>query len=101
MVEPLHPELREELKAAHEGLRDSDIDRLEELIAVRFTLDPERDAEQLRAVDRERILLLQEKMPRFEDVYQRFRARKLQQQEPPRGVEFSIEARDPRERQQE
>ena len=97
MVEPLKPELRDELKASHEGLQDAEIDRLEELIAQRFTLDPERDAEQLRAVDRERELLLRERMPRFNEIYQRFRAREVRARPVPGRTEVQIETRRPRE----
>jgi hypothetical protein len=94
MVEPLRPELREELKDAHDGLQDADIDRLEELIALRFTLDPQREAEELRAVDREREVLLRERMPRFEEIYQRFRARQVNEADrAKRGPEVQIETR--------
>lgn len=93
MVEPLRPELREELKDAHEGLQDADIDRLEELIALRFTLDPQREAGELRAVDREREVLLRERMPQFEEIYQRFRARQIQDDQTKRGPDVQIESR--------
>lgn len=101
MVEPLKPDLRDELKAEHEGLQDADIDRMEELISRRFTLDPERDAAELRAVDSERARLIRERMPRFDEVYQRVRAREIQGRRPePGGPEFRIERRGP-ERQSE
>lgn len=93
MVEPLRPELREELKDAHDGLEDADIDRLEELIALRFTLDPQREAAELRAVDAERERLVKERMPRFDEVYQRFRARQLRDQPDMRGPDVQIDAR--------
>lgn len=95
MVEPLRPELREELKEAHDGLQDADIDRLEELIALRFTLDPQREAGELRALDQEREALVRERMPRFDEIYQRFRARQLQGEQPPRGPEVHIQTRRP------
>lgn len=95
MVEPLRPELREELKEAHEGLEDADIDRLEELIALRFTLDPQREAGELRAVDEERDRLVRERLPRFEEVYQRFRARQLSDQPFELGPDVRIETRRP------
>ena len=93
MVEPLRPELRRELKEVHEGLEDAEIDRLEELIALRFTLDPERDAPRLRAVDIERERLVKERRPRFDEVYQQFRARQLRERPSDRGPDVQIEAR--------
>lgn len=93
MVEPLRPELRRDLKEVHEGLEDADIDRLEELIALRFTLDPERDAARLRAVDDERERLVRERMPHFDEVNQQFRARQLRDQPSERGPDVQVETR--------
>jgi hypothetical protein len=92
-MEPLRPELREELKDAHEGLQDADIDRLEELIALRFMLDPQREASELRAVDQEREQLLRERMPHFQEIYGRFRARQVEREQPSRGPDVHIETR--------
>jgi hypothetical protein len=100
MVEPLRPELRDELKEAHDGLNDADIDRLEELTALRFTLDPQREASELRAVDQERDQLLRERMPRFKEIYGRFRARQVQREPPPRGPDVHIETRRPEQTQE-
>lgn len=99
MVEPLRPELREELKRAHEGLGDDEIDRLEELIALRFTLDPRVDQEQLRAIDEERRQLVRERMPRFDEIYQRFRASEPETRPDQRRIEIEIQERRPDEQQ--
>jgi hypothetical protein len=93
-LEPLHPTLRRELKRAHPGLADRDIDRLEELVATRFTLDPERDAEAIRRLDVEKAELIAQAMPRFDEVYQRFRAARREKNAPRRGARFRVERRD-------
>ena len=82
MTEPLHPDLRQELKRAHRGLQDSEIDALEELIAKRFTLDPARDVEALEAIEQEKEALLNRAMPHYHEVVQRFRAER--EERPPR-----------------
>jgi len=74
-VEPLHPQFREALKEAHPGLDDADLDRYEELLAARFRIDPDREPERLRELDRERELLLNRAMPRYREVAQRFQKR--------------------------
>jgi len=74
-MEPLHPQLRAALKEAHPGLADSDLDRYEELLAARFQIDPDREAERLRGLDREREELLRQAMPRYKEVAQRFQQR--------------------------
>jgi hypothetical protein len=79
MVEPLHPQLMEALKRSMPGVDDADIDRFEELVALRFSLDPERDAGQIRTLDLERQQLLSERLHRFQEVYQAFRARRATQ----------------------
>jgi len=75
-VEPLHPQLREALKQAHPRLADQDIDRFEELLARRMTCDPERDADQIAELDRERLAMLRDLMPRYAEVARAFAARK-------------------------
>jgi hypothetical protein len=74
-MEPVHPMLREELKRAHPGLADDDIDRYQELTARRFAFDPDRDREEIRRIDVQREALIRERMPRFADVEQAFVAR--------------------------
>ena len=74
-MEPLHPELRAALKQAHPGLTDKDIDRAEELLAQRMLYDPEKEALQIAQLDRERMELIERKMPRYAEVAQAFRAR--------------------------
>ena len=74
-MEPIHPMLREELKRAHPGLADDDIDRYEELTARRFAFDPDRNREEIRRIDIEREALMRERMPRFADVERAFVAR--------------------------
>lgn len=75
-MEPLHPQLREALKQAHPGLTDQDIDRFEELLARRMTCDPEREADQIEQLDRERIEMIRDLMPRYAEVARAFAARK-------------------------
>jgi hypothetical protein len=95
MVEPLHPQLRRELLRANAGLADEDLDRLEELTALRFTLDPERDAARLREVDAERERLLREKVPRFREVSASFAAQRTAQASPQTAPNFTVEPNDP------
>jgi hypothetical protein len=67
-MEPLKPEVREELKRVHRGLTDDDIDRYEELTSLRFTLDPAEAPERIRDIDAERGAIVRERMPRFAEV---------------------------------
>lgn len=75
-MEPLDPRLREALKEAHPGLQDSDIDLYEELLAARFLIDPDREPDRIRELDREREALLQRVMPRYGEVVRRVAERK-------------------------
>jgi hypothetical protein len=70
-MEPLHPSIRQALKEAHPGLTDNDIDRYEELLSQRYAYDPEEDGEKIQKLDKVRERLVQEKMPKFREVYQR------------------------------
>lgn len=79
-MEPLHPELRAALKAAHPGVTDEDIDRTEELWAERMRCDPEREAERIASLDRERLDLIRRKMPHYAAVSQAFKSRRTQEQ---------------------
>ena len=74
-MEPLNPQFRAALKEAHPDLDDADLDRYEELLAARFLIDPDREPERLRQLDREREALLNRVMPRYAEVAQRFRQR--------------------------
>jgi hypothetical protein len=75
-MDPLHPDLRAALKAAHPGLTDAQIDQQEELLAQRFTLDPETQEAEIRALDRRREQLIQQYMPKFQQVAQMFHQRR-------------------------
>ena len=70
-MEPLEPQFREALKREHPDLSDADIDRYEELVALRFRIDPDREADRLRRVDEERDELVRRAMPRYREVWQR------------------------------
>lgn len=67
-MEPLRREVREELKRVYSGLTDRDIDLYEELLSIRFTVDPDREPERLRQLDAQRARLVQEKMPRLAEI---------------------------------
>jgi hypothetical protein len=74
-MEPIHPALREELKRAHPGLTDADIDRYEELTSLRFTLDPDAAREEIRQLDAERMQIVRAKMPQLGELENAFIAR--------------------------
>lgn len=84
MVEPLQPEFRQALKEAHPGLTDELIDRFEELLAQRFLLDPAKDPERIRELDQAREKLVEETMPHYQNVWQRFHAERPGHQKPAR-----------------
>jgi hypothetical protein len=67
-MEPLTPEAREQLKRAHPGLTDADINRYEDLTARRFSLDPSVAGEEIRRLDGEVGELVVRKMPHFAEV---------------------------------
>jgi hypothetical protein len=73
-MEALSPKFREMLKESNPGLTDEHIDRVEELLAQRFLLDPQKQPQQLRALDREREQL-QERIPNFQDLWVQYRER--------------------------
>jgi hypothetical protein len=73
-MEPLHPALRDELKKAHPGLTDADIDQYEELTSLRFGLDPSTSAQAIREIDAQRAHLVRTKMPRLAEVRNAFTA---------------------------
>jgi hypothetical protein len=80
-MEPLHPEVRSALKAAHAGLTDEEIDRAEELLSMRMRLDPDIAAEQIAKLDQERMELMRRKMPRYAQVVQASKPRMTLPQE--------------------
>jgi hypothetical protein len=70
-MEPLKPSVRDALKEEHPGLSDETIDRAEELLAQRFLIDPEAEPLRVQELDRERAQLLQQEIPKFEQVIQK------------------------------
>ena len=87
-MEPIHPSTRAALKQAHPGLTDQDIDHYEELVSRRFRLHPERDVQEIAALDRERLELLEARMPHYEAVVRQVAAERSR---PPQKPEFRIE----------
>jgi hypothetical protein len=81
-VDPLSPEFRRLLKEAHPGLRDVDIDHLEELTARRFLMPPEERSGELayersehaRIIDRQISELKQTRMPHFDRIAREYAA---------------------------
>jgi hypothetical protein len=67
-MEPYSPAFRRALKEAHPGLRDADIDRLEELTTRRGRLLPDLEARSIASLEMQIDGLLHEKMPNFERV---------------------------------
>ena len=78
-MEPLSPEMRKALKRAHPDLTDAELDRYEELLSERMDCDPETEANRIAELDQERMALLKERMPRYNDV-----ARQVASERPPR-----------------
>jgi hypothetical protein len=73
-VEPLSPEMRAALKRAHPGLTDAEIDRYEELLFERMQCDPQTEAGRIAEIDRKRVVLLQKRMPLYNDVVRQVKA---------------------------
>lgn len=71
-MEPLHPDLKKALKDAYQGLADEYIERYEELLQARFLIDPDQNPEEIARLDREREQLVQQFMPQFQQIHQRF-----------------------------
>jgi hypothetical protein len=90
-VDPLTPEFRRLLKEAHPGLRDVDIDRLEELTARRVLIPPEERSDELayersdhvRAIDHQISELMRERMPHFDRVAREYAAMRRAEQSVP------------------
>ncbi|MCJ8159567.1 hypothetical protein [Sphingomonas sp. LaA6.9] len=87
-MEPLSPKAREQLKRANPGLTDDDIERYQSLTSRRFTLDPQRAADEIRRIDLEREELLRSKMPDFANIVnavrQASRSKSVRKKQPPR-----------------
>ena len=62
------------MKVAHPGLRDADIDRIEELTTRRARMLPEHDADAIANLDHEISELLQTRMPHFDKVVREYAA---------------------------
>jgi hypothetical protein len=74
-MEPYSPEFRRELKEAHPGLRDEDIDRLEELTTRRAQMQTERDSNIILNLDHQINELLRNKIPNFDKVVRQHAAK--------------------------
>jgi hypothetical protein len=88
-MEPLHPKARSALKKAHPGVTDADIDDYETLVSARFNLDPAAQPKEMAAIDKQRLELLNRKMPHFEAVLRQVAAeRKTPIHKPDVTIEF-------------
>ena len=73
-MEPYSPEFRRFLKEAHPGLRDADIDLLQELTTRRIRVLPEADSNLIQSLDRQITELKQTRMPNFDLVAREYAA---------------------------
>jgi hypothetical protein len=99
-MEPIRPDVREELKRVHPGLADRDIDRYDELTSQRFLVDPDREPERIRQIDLERTRIVQEKMPRLAEIENAVVLRRREASrapKPPPQVRLKGEPEPPRE----
>jgi hypothetical protein len=64
-MQPLPDEIRAALKKKYPKLTDETLDRADELLVLRTQLDPERHAERIRTLDRERAELIAREMPEY------------------------------------
>ena len=78
-MEPLSPKMRVALKQVHPGLTDAEIDRYEALLSERMQCDPETEVKRIADLDNERVTLLKDRMPQFNDV-----VRQIAAEAPPR-----------------
>ena len=81
-MEPLKPVFRDALKQEHPGLTDETIDRVEDLLAQRFLIDPEAEPLRIQELDRQRAELLRQEIPKFEQVLQKMRGQEQATQRP-------------------
>ena len=94
-MEPLHPKLREALKKAHTGLADEDIDRSEELLAKRMLYDPEKEADRIAELDRERMELIRRTMPRYAEIARLFAAEQAASK--PEAPKVTVDIKSPKQ----
>lgn len=71
-MEPLHPDVKKALKNAYQDLADDYIERYEELLQARFLIDPDENPQEIARLDREREQLIEQFMPQFQEINQRF-----------------------------
>jgi hypothetical protein len=76
-MEPLHPDVRAELKRAHPGLDDATIDEYERLTQQRMTLDPARERSRIAELDARRMHLVTTRMPQLASVQSASTARRV------------------------
>jgi hypothetical protein len=67
-MQPLPEEIRAALKRKYPRLTDKTLDRADELLVLRTQLDPERHAERIRVLDRERAELIAREMPEYGEL---------------------------------
>jgi predicted RNase H-like nuclease len=79
-MEPLSRSFREALKREHPDLTDDIIDLSEELLGERFTINPEKEPERIKEIDRRRGELMRNRMPRYEEVLQRMTEQESKEQ---------------------
>ena len=64
-MQPLDPDLRSALRRAHDGLTDERIDHLQDLLSLRFSLDPRAEPDLVKAVDDRVRQLIATEMPHY------------------------------------
>ena len=70
-MEPLKRKVRQALKEEHANLSDEVIDESEKLLAQRFLIDPEKEPERIKEIDRKRAELMRQRMPKYKEVVKR------------------------------
>lgn len=68
-MEPLHPDVRAELKRANPRLTDAIIDEYERLTSLRTSLDPQTAGDRIGPIDAQREALLREHMPSMASIH--------------------------------
>lgn len=77
-MEPLHPDVRAELKKAYPRLDDGVLDEYERLTNLRMTLDPEQSHGLREEIDAKRKRLIAEHMPTLGAIENMVSARRRQ-----------------------
>jgi hypothetical protein len=72
IMQPLGNAFRQFYRQQHPEVEDGDINRLEALLAQRFMLDPDQEANEIQRLDAERERLLQERLPDFQRAWEEF-----------------------------